>query len=1302
MILTFTAFSIFLLSAIFGMNFTQFGAYEDEYEDQIDPNSSSDDIDIITPENKTYIKGMKGYYPATFGCEDIINGFLPIGWEGNSSGTGCSAHVIETYNQHNKVIKLEDTSTTTKWRLAYRKINDIDNGTVEFWLNSGDASDGMQFLFLDNDDPNNLRIQFRIENNKWQYDYGSGFVNIPGLDGVYDPVDNKWYHIHIDFESTLGSYCGLGQYKWSVTIDGYNSAELPFKNNGGGINQFYMYSGDAQIDTKYLDAIGFSWDPNYEVGDNLKEGLFLSFNDTVNCQNYWYSLDGGVNRTILGNTTLLLPSEGRHSIQIFGNDSFGSIYSSNIVGFTYNSINIVTPENKTYKKAMGGYYPGTFSFDNIIAGAEDPHWFDGDNDGYIYDEIDGHKKVYGIYDTSASNGGDISQDFDSSKNYGTIEGWIRFTSVTEGCDFRLNDEDIDVAWLAINGGTFKYLDNTGSHDIIGAPIPQVNQWYHLRFDFRGSYNNTYQGIQNQYAYKIFIDGKTYGAYNYSSNVDINRFRVHTLISGSGFSTYWDAIGYSWDPSYSIGDNMKEGLLLSFEDTANCQSYWYFLDGGVNRTIFGNTTFPLPSEGNHTVQVFGNDSLGNIYSSNVVGFTYNLTKSINIITPENKTYDGAMNGYYPATYGFENDTIGSYPSQWTIQEDYGTIQVIDSFDSHKKVVELYDYGYQKQTSMINSFTPQTAGVVEFWWGADNAHELTIVNLMNGDSPVIHLTMHDNEFYYTGGGIDFATSIFADNNRLYYNRIEFNCSLNLFDWYINDQLVVDDGLFRDNSTFVDSMRFITGWSASSVRQYVDAIGYSWDPTYDIGKNLYEGILLDFNCSFKWNWIGYSLDGQTNKSIDGDLVLEMPAVGIHSLQLFANDSYGKMISSRLRFFTILPASPELNILSPDLDDYFGNNSPFYQILIDQENINSKWYSLDNGITNITFNQLNGYINQTEWLKLEDGNITIKFYAENAFGQIGYSSISIIKDSVTPTVIVNSPNMYKIFGNIAPDLDVSINDLHIDSIWFNTNTSLENYTFSGIFNQNIWESIPDGHILVNFYANDTAGNMGYDSLIIIKDSTTPIIQINAPINYALVGREVPILDVQVLDSHLDSCWYSLDDGLTNYSFSGTINQNLWDLVPDGLLTIRFYAKDIVGNLAVNSIILEKDATNPIITIIAPTQGEELKEIPPIFEIEIEDDNLQHKWYTIDQGQTNFTINQLTDVINQEAWNAASNGIVRIRFYAEDKAGNVMYKDVFVVKNVPNTPPSSIPGPNIYITLLMVSFSIAIITLRTLKKKWL
>jgi len=39
-----------------------------------------------------------------------------------------------------------------------------------------------------------------------------------------------------------------------------------------------------------------------------------------------------------------------------------------------------------------------------------------------------------------------------------------------------------------------------------------------------------------------------------------------------------------------------------------------------------------------------------------------TNELIINTPENKTYGAPMSGYYPATYGFENDMVGSDPAE----------------------------------------------------------------------------------------------------------------------------------------------------------------------------------------------------------------------------------------------------------------------------------------------------------------------------------------------------------------------------------------------------------------------------------------------------------------------------------------------------------------------------------------------------------------------------------------------------------------------------------------------------------------
>ncbi|MHA2031164.1 MAG: hypothetical protein ACW99Q_17425, partial [Candidatus Kariarchaeaceae archaeon] len=77
---------------------------------------------------------------------------------------------------------------------------------------------------------------------------------------------------------------------------------------------------------------GFSWDSNYNVGDNLKEGLLLNFTIPEPLDWMAYSLDGGNIITIRGNTTIPIPALGIHTIQVVGNDSF-SFYQSDVRTF---------------------------------------------------------------------------------------------------------------------------------------------------------------------------------------------------------------------------------------------------------------------------------------------------------------------------------------------------------------------------------------------------------------------------------------------------------------------------------------------------------------------------------------------------------------------------------------------------------------------------------------------------------------------------------------------------------------------------------------------------------------------------------------------------------------------------------------------------------------------------------------------------------------------------------------------------------------------------------------------------------
>jgi len=68
---------------------------------------------------------------------------------------------------------------------------------------------------------------------------------------------------------------------------------------------------------------------------------------------------------------------------------------------------------------------------------------------------------------------------------------------------------------------------------------------------------------------------------------------------------------------------------------------------------------------------------------------------------------------------------------------------------------------------------------------------------------------------------------------------------------------------------------------------------------------------------------------------------------------------------------------------------------------------------------------------------------------------------------------------------------------MWYTIDGGLINITFisNGTIDQGNWSSLLDGVITLTFYANDTVGHIKSKSVIIIKDTTEPTINIILPI---------------------------------------------------------------------------------------------------------------------------------------------------------------------------------------------------------------
>ncbi len=175
---------------------------------------------------------------------------------------------------------------------------------------------------------------------------------------------------------------------------------------------------------------------------------------------------------------------------------------------------------------------------------------------------------------------------------------------------------------------------------------------------------------------------------------------------------------------------------------------------------------------------------------------------------------------------------------------------------------------------------------------------------------------------------------------------------------------------------------------------------------------------------------------------------------------------------------ASPIITITSPTGGEYFDATAPDFIVEIsDAVNpIDTMWYTIDGGATNITFTT-NGTIYQNNWTALPDGPVILTFYANNSISEETSSSVNINKDTGVPTVSITSPTGGEYFDATAPDYVVEISDSGspIDTMWYTINGGATNITFTvnGTIDQNNWTALADGPVTIILYANESVGNV-------------------------------------------------------------------------------------------------------------------------------------------------------------------------------------------------------------------------------------
>jgi len=104
---------------------------------------------------------------------------------------------------------------------------------------------------------------------------------------------------------------------------------------------------------------------------------------------------------------------------------------------------------------------------------------------------------------------------------------------------------------------------------------------------------------------------------------------------------------------------------------------------------------------------------------------------------------------------------------------------------------------------------------------------------------------------------------------------------------------------------------------------------------------------------------------------------------------------------------------------------------------------------------------------------------------GTAGSQDFFPIYDNIAPIITIIFPLPDGVFGLVAPNYNITIDELYLDMIWYTLDGGITNYTITsltGTFNQTAWDALSEGNVTIRFYASDALDRIGYQEVTIVK----------------------------------------------------------------------------------------------------------------------------------------------------------------------------------------------------------------------------
>lgn len=693
--------------------------------------------------------------------------------------------VTKDVNDHGKIaqITLGNSSTLCGIRQNFPSQN---YGTIELWYKAletklgGRISSQLHFVNLTQ------------KENSWFL----GLTNITSEIGI-KPVPYTWYHIKIDWRNSISSpYQGLNSGNYKIFINGNPSNQYSLNSGASGISSLNIETNT----TIFIDAVGYTWE-GYTIGENLisiyPENIYedqeitfsvvnleeskldrkgFSFNSEVPISgNYSYLWDFATgNCSSDESPTYTFSKAGEYPVRLTLIDDQGAMTTK---------VRMITIKNKQPETSIWHRinFDTTYDFKHDLSGKPPAGWTTAGNIEVI-DYLGRFSKVVEM-DTTAGGFGSMNIKEQLWTLHNSIEFWVYFSDAsTDNFYFRAGPQIVlnpkEEIRFGLFDGVWKYY-YTWEDPVLGT---QYDYAEIIELDSPQSeewIHVRFQVDDDNLKWRIFINNVVSQYYDY-----VGAFYIYDigLFTESGSHVFFDSFGFESDPDYTIGDNNPPQLDTYYASW----DFRYYPNGPI---------------------LFDND------------------KKLSTLGPWTFT-----------SYGFEKIA------------DNCSANILSELDDHYKILELQDNNDSDVVAAsFLDLTKPTYGTIEFWLRTTDVSQGLFMTFgyevfRSGIS-----INSDGGWNYNDGNKEIAIDDVPQlqDDTWHHIRIDFDSRTNggylglgasqFYFWVDNIFSGLGPFNFDDDISNLKWNIWSTAEEGKDYSIYLDAIGVSWDASYEIGQNL-----------------------------------------------------------------------------------------------------------------------------------------------------------------------------------------------------------------------------------------------------------------------------------------------------------------------------------------------------------------------------------------------------------------------------------------------------------------------------------